>query len=206
MISRRQIIRAGQAPDQVNTSNHQQQSGSSGASSSSSSRPSSQGQSGHSGHSRSLMRQQQQQHQQVAGNTNKMNHNKNGKMSDSNQQDSSDGYVAASSTNPYDDYALDEERNWRPQKGDPSRRGAHEGPGEPANYRPFDPYSIYSEEEDVWYSEDRLFEVSFFVFVFVLSFLLAAVVEFIQRQQTNRDKTIWWTTMRRPLLALQSSS
>lgn len=29
-----------------------------------------------------------------------------------------------------------------------------------AHYRPFDPYSIYSEEEDVWCSEERLFEVS----------------------------------------------
>lgn len=28
-------------------------------------------------------------------------------------------------------------------------------------YRNFDPYSIYSEEEDVWFSEERLFEVSF---------------------------------------------
>lgn len=40
------------------------------------------------------------------------------------------------------------------------RRGRQELAPEPA-YRQFDPYSVYGdEEEDVWYSEDRLFEVS----------------------------------------------
>lgn len=29
-----------------------------------------------------------------------------------------------------------------------------------AAYNHFDPYSIYSDDEEVWYSEDQLFEVS----------------------------------------------
>lgn len=61
------------------------------------------------------------------------------------QTESSDGYVVAgadnsSSSNPsYEEYMGDQDAQ---------------------NYRHFDPYSIYSEEEDVWYSEERIFEVS----------------------------------------------
>lgn len=63
------------------------------------------------------------------------------------QQDSSDGYV------PYAEFVAgaNEHRNWRQQQQQQD------------DYRQFDPYSVYSEEEDVWYSEERLFEVSLFL-------------------------------------------
>lgn len=72
------------------------------------------------------------------------------KREPSQQQDSSDGYVAASTsgTNQYEDFV--EGPGWRTES---EATGA-------GGYRHFDPYSIYSEEEDVWYSEERLFEVS----------------------------------------------
>jgi len=74
------------------------------------------------------------------------------------QQDNSDGYTV----NPYEDYADERQQAkdyWRQQDNMSGRPETRAGQG--ADYRNFDPYSIYSEEDDVWYSEERLFEVSF---------------------------------------------
>jgi len=59
----------------------------------------------------------------------------------------------------------DEEELYDLGRGEEATSGGHckERSGPPADYRHFDPYSVYGEEdeeEDVWYSEERLFEVS----------------------------------------------
>lgn len=94
------------------------------------------------------------------------------------QQDSSDGYIM----NQYDDYIRHPQSsdtttnsssaatgywkaNHHPNRGNQqvsSKQHRSQQMSRDPNYRHFDPYSIYSEDEDVWYSEERLFEVSFF--------------------------------------------
>lgn len=76
------------------------------------------------------------------------------------EQQDSDDYVLNSTSNPYEDFQpLDERAHWRGQQQ--AKNSQQQEQLEP-NYRQFDPYSIYSDEEDVWYSEERLFEVSQF--------------------------------------------
>lgn len=161
MISRRQIIREQhelpqqqQAQTMSSSSSGQQSNPSSNKSSSSSGASSSNGRLANMAPSRTQLQAKQQQQQQQLMKSRKLPGNmmtgrsaSNKMMKDAElqqQQDSSDGYIAATH---YDDY--------------PATTARHEQVnGQSSGYRHFDPYSIYSEEDDVWYSEERLFEVS----------------------------------------------
>jgi len=77
--------------------------------------------------------------------------------------ESSDGYVVADLAN-----SSASDPSYEEYLGGSSGGGCHED--EAHCYRQFDPYSIYSEEEDVWYSEERIFEVSTFSSLFLVLF------------------------------------
>jgi hypothetical protein len=101
--------------------------------------------------SKKFQQRLQQQHHQQAAKTN-----------------SADYMMSSSSNHQYEDYV--DERSWRrqhQQQTGPLHNSSFNGSAQQdsANMNEpfrqhFDPYSIYSDEEDVWCSEERLFEVS----------------------------------------------
>lgn len=95
---------------------------------------------------------------------------------------SSEGYACyASASAANDPYAS--ATNGPPTLGPPVAGSRQQATGaRPAQYgRHFDPYSIYSEEEDVWSSEERLFEVSFRIGVDCLCALIRARAANLER-------------------------
>ena len=122
--------------------------------------------------------QQQRSSRQTKAKPNNNNNNNN---------NTSDDYLMSSSSNHhYEDYT--DERSWRQQQqqqhqgGAPHNQGFNNSNGmshqqqqqqEGANMNEpfrqhFDPYSIYSDDEEAWCSEERLFEVSTFLMLLLL--------------------------------------
>lgn len=169
MISRRQIIRGQQEPAQqlaaMSSGSASQQT--SGASSNKSAGSSSAG-STNQGKSPKMQQPQKQvdgmtkqagpqARKQIASRQQNQRLTGRPKQAESQQQDSSDGYVVA---NQYEDYQASKDY-WRHQEVAAQLRQQQQAENQAQSpYRHFDPYSIYGEEDDVWYSEERLFEVS----------------------------------------------